>query len=110
MVSETSPVSSLASLSRRLPWWTPSGAWGTGRGRLRRQQHRLRDRIRVGHAADALGGGENPLSLPAFTSETIVGAEGVFYADDVAVAIPTTRATPLIGYGTSGARRGLMCR
>ena len=53
-----------------------------------------------------LAAGNDPLSLPAFTSETIVGAEGVFYADDVAVAIPTTRATPLIGYGTSGVSAG----
>ena len=107
MVSETSPVSSLASLSSTAS--LVDAVWGMGNVAVAGYDGNntaFATEYVLAMPQTLLAAGNNPLSLPAFTSETIVGAEGVFYADDVAVAIPTTRATPLIGYGTSGVSAG----
>ncbi len=46
-----------------------------------------------------LAGGNNPLSLPAFTSEIIAGAGGVFGRINVANMAPVTQSSNIVGLG-----------
>ena len=46
-----------------------------------------------------LAGGNNPLSLPAFTSEIIAGAGGVFGRINVANMAPVTESSNIVGLG-----------
>ncbi len=104
VLDQTGPVASLPSLAT--PASLVDAIWGMGN--VADPGYRG---MNVSAAANDLvdtliAAGNSPASLPAFVSEKMPSADGVFGASNVQNAFPVTRSSIIAGYGTNDVTAG----